>query len=524
MPNHFDEITLSVINKIDAQIELGDGNPIQAEMGSSVLINLLYIGGTRKPATGFRLRTYASPRFRELDAEEDIGRGLLAGNKAPQNIIFTPDVPVPGGGYDHDDNPNTPALLRPVTLAFDVPDAINFVGPSQDPERPGDEPQALNYYMKITILQEDDDTKPANKGFSGGHQLLFGPAIIIVNTLFGNPAGGMTVIFNAVEGWDGAYEGRIGIADREGAVGEWLDILATPDPADHTRRRLFGVFDARTLEQYYEGAKKLTPGERLELYVEIQNRYPPDTSPPTGSRINRGRTFFVYPFDVRQPSQPTQLRKGKLSTPYSPLSPRIRFLWDFPADLGISRVRGRGASVPIDYFEYRYKLDTETFFGEWVNNGNVKEVTLTLPPQYDGGNLVFEVRGVNTTTSRDPATRNFADLKGYIASVTARIGPTKLPPPEPPEPDPTIPQYTDSQRLGHIKNTDNWTRIGRGGKVYTYVDGGTAIVRNVPRGTRRVTFVGVPTLKSPITKTGETDNVQTLFRTALASLTSNDQA
>ena len=535
MANSFDTISLLVYNKINAEIKLGDGNPDEAVMGGHVVLNLLYIGGTRKPAHAFRLWVYASAALRQADFEADQGRGLLIASKAPTRIIFTPPVPIPGGGYDHDNDPATPPVLRPVTLAFNIPPAANFVEPSDDPERPGDEPKAITYYMKISILQEDDVVIEPITGYTpGGQPLPFGPALIIVSVLIGTPPGGMTVIFNAIEGWEGDYQFRFGIGDRPGAIGEWLDFLATPDPdSPPERRRLFGVFDRRTLEQYYEGIENLTPGERLEIYLEIQNRYPPDTSPPTGSRINRGRTFFQYPFDVRQPSAPTNLRTGILSTPYSPLSPRIRFLWDFPADLG---------NVPIGYYEYRYKLSHETYFGNWTNVGTTKDITLTLPQQYDGGELVFEVRGVNNVTTRDPATNNLVDIHGQIASITTRIGPTDPPPPLPPDPDPDPdpepppepdpdpdpdpgpPQLTPSQRLGHIKNTDNWTRIGRGGKVYSYVDGGSATVRNVPRGVRRVTFVGVPTLKSPLSVDGRTDNVQTIFETALASLTENDQA
>ena len=542
MPNAFDLTSLTIINKIDAEI-LYDDTPIDGVMGGSYSLDFLYIGGTRYPAHAFRLRAYGTAALRALDAERDQGIGVLASGRAPQNVVFRPSMPIPGGRWDHDGNPNTPRLMRTGTVFFDIPPPENFVDQEMpDPSGSGsgmqpEPPDEVTYYLKLSILQNDQVKIAAKSGYtSSGHQLGFGPIIIIANVLFGNPAGGMTVIFNAVEGWDGTYEGRIGIADREGAVGEWLDILAEPDPASPPeRRRLFGVFDRDTLEQYYEGATKQTPGQRLQFYAEIQNRYPEDTSPPTGSRINRGRTFFVYPFDVRQPSQPAKLRTGNLATPYSPLAPMVRFLWDIPSDLGFSRVGGRGASVPIDFYEYRYKLDTEIFFNEWVNFGNKRDITLTLPRSYDGKNIVFEVRGVNSVGTRDPAKRNFADLRGYIATITAQVGPTAppkpLPEPEPtpdPKPEPTRkkpepPQLTDAQRLAHIKDTDNWTRIGRGGKVYTYVDGGSAVVRNVPRGTRRVTFVGVPTLQSPITKRGDTNNVQTLFESALASLTANDQ-
>lgn len=83
MPNTFDTTSLTVINKIDAEIALGDGNPTEVIMGSHVVLNLLYIGGTRYPARGFRLRVYATATLRQSDAEKDEGRGLLTSRKAP---------------------------------------------------------------------------------------------------------------------------------------------------------------------------------------------------------------------------------------------------------------------------------------------------------------------------------------------------------------------------------------------------------------------------------------------------------
>lgn len=521
MPNTFDTTSLTVINKIDAEIALGDGNPTEVIMGSHVVLNLLYIGGTRYPARGFRLRVYATATLRQSDAEKDEGRGLLTSRKAPTNIVFTPNVPIPGAGYDHDDDPLTPALLRPVTLAFDVPSATNFVEPSSDPQRPGPEPKAITYYMKVTILQDDEVARNPLTGYtSSGVPLPFGPALTILSVLIGH-TGGVTVVFEAVDGWTGEYEARIGIADRPGAVGEWLDFLATPSPAETPGvRPLFGVFDQETLQPIYEQAA-LTPGERLEMYVEIQNRYPPDESEPTGSRINRGRTFFVYPFDVSQPSQPTNLRELSLQTAYSPFFPQVRIGWDFPADLG----GPNGGIVPIDYYEYRYKLATETFFPDWTNNGTSREVTLALPEQYHGGSLNFEVRAVNNTAPSNAAENNLVLVRGSIASITIRVGgdveSASFPEPEP-EPE-LPPQLSDAQRLEHIKDTANWSRAGTGSVVYTYVDGGSATVRNVPRGTRRVTFVGVPTLSSPLIKTGDTDFIATIFTSALASLSSADQ-
>ena len=112
MPNALDTIFVTVIDRINAEIQMADDNPTNAHYGQSVTLTILYIGGTNNPAHAFRLRTYATEAARTADAEEDAGNGLLTSTKSPMSVVFTPFEPVAGGRYDHDNDPLTAPILR----------------------------------------------------------------------------------------------------------------------------------------------------------------------------------------------------------------------------------------------------------------------------------------------------------------------------------------------------------------------------------------------------------------------------
>ena len=102
MPNIFDVTSLTVIDRVDAQIALDPMTPTSFEMGTRATVNFTYIGGTNHPAHAFRLRAYPTEALRSSDAELDEGRGVIRGGIAPRNVIFGPPTPDPGPGFDHE--------------------------------------------------------------------------------------------------------------------------------------------------------------------------------------------------------------------------------------------------------------------------------------------------------------------------------------------------------------------------------------------------------------------------------------
>ena len=84
------------------------------------------------------------------------------------------------------------------------------------------------------------------------------------------------------------------------------------------------------------------------------------------------------------------------------------------------------------------------------------------------------------------------------------------------------PTATKNERLAHIKNRDHWEATTQENDVFAYSGGGIARVSNIP-GNRSVTFEGVPTLYSPLTKHVGGTFVEAILTAALESLSAADQ-
>ena len=638
--NCFDLITLKIINQIAAEIENHPENIRDAEMGQTITLRFLYIGGTRYPAHAFRLRVYITEEARTADAERDEGIGLLVASKAPQFVLFAPNVPIAGDRYDHDNDPVTPPILRTVRATFKIPDAEAFIPPDET------DPKPRIWYGKTSILQKDAGNPVPTEGVAGGMYLPIAQ-FIYCGIEFDKPTrGDATVYFLPIVNSMGiveqtGYEWRMGVYEHLGgeetqestsssqpenrepiSLGEWLDLATTPEPVSAPppppeQRRLFGVFDSSTLEQAYEGSHPLIDHRRQKRLMEIAIRMVNDDG------INTGYVKFSYPLRAVYSSAPVFIQQ----VPTPSHTRTIKLIWEAPNLL---------AFPIILFYQYRWAYAPGHNFGKWINNGKQRELTITMPPNVQDGDIIFvQIRVVTksdrTLTHNEFAGGEVAQDYGEIAEFKAEfnvMGGSLLPPGEigfVPIPEErlgeedtsptfagqridriiadvneaikpvTLPEATGgngvltyniphlpngfafdpttriltgtptveqgsltyiyevrdedndidkltfsiqvldraedieealdaaakARILSEIKNKNNWSQIGNT-RTWTYKDGGTATVRN-RRGSAGVTFMNVPTLKSPLFKSVVEVFINEIFIAGLKALHSSDQ-